>query len=172
MRKIRAAASGPPEAPRGRGAGAARPDTRSLRLDRQLCFSLYSAQHAMTRAYRPFLDALGLTYPQYLVLLALWQREDETVSALGERLCLDSGTLTPLLVRLASRGFIRREKGARDGREVRLRLTAAGRALEGRAVEVRARVMDTTGLSARGIEQLKVQLLGLRAHLLLGQRAA
>lgn len=139
--------------------------TDSLRLDRQLCFSLYSAQLAMTRAYRPLLEKLGLTYPQYLVLLALWERDGETVSALSERLCLDSGTLTPLLVRLQEQRLVRRERGAQDARQVLIHLTAAGRSLEERAVAVRTQVMDATGLSPRGLDDLKVQLLALRARL-------
>jgi DNA-binding MarR family transcriptional regulator len=147
------------------GGSTARAGTDSLRLDRQLCFSLYSAQLAMTRAYRPLLEKLGVTYPQYLVLLALWEREAETVSALGERLCLDSGTLTPLLVRLEERRLVRRQRSARDAREVLIHLTAAGRALEERAVEVRARVMDATGLSPRGLDDLKLRLLALRNRL-------
>ncbi len=146
--------------------------TDSLRLDRQLCFSLYSAQLAMTRAYRPLLKKLGLTYPQYLVLLALWERDAETVSAIGDRLCLESGTLTPLLLRLEGRRLVRRQRGAIDGRQVLITLTAAGRSLEGRAVEVRTRVMDGTGLSRRGLDQLKLQLLGLRARLSEAETAA
>jgi DNA-binding MarR family transcriptional regulator len=139
--------------------------TDSLRLDRQLCFSLYSAQLAMTRAYRPLLEGLGLTYPQYLVLLALWEGDGETVSGLSDRLCLDSGTLTPLLVRLEEQRLVRRERGAQDARQVLIHLTAAGRSLEERAVAVRTQVMDATGLSARGLDDLKVQLLALRARL-------
>lgn len=146
--------------------------TDSLRLDRQLCFSLYSAQLAMTRAYRPLLVRLGLTYPQYLVLLALWERDGETVSAIGERLCLDSGTLTPLLLRLEEQRLVRRRRGAVDGRQVLVHLTAAGRALERKAVAVRTRVMDTTGLSARGLADLKNELLALRARLDSGGGAA
>ena len=145
-----------------RGAGT---DRESLRLDRQLCFSLYSAQLAMTRTYRPLLEELGLTYPQYLVLLALWEEDGSTVSSLGERLCLDSGTLTPLLVRLEERRLVRRRRGAADAREVLIHLTALGRSLEERAVSVRSRVMGRTGLSRRGIDDLKSQLLALRARL-------
>ena len=157
----------------GAGAGSLRLEgTDSLRLDRQLCFSLYSAQLAMTRAYRPLLEKLGLTYPQYLVLLALWERDAETVSAIGERLCLDSGTLTPLLIRLQERHLVRRERGPQDGRQVLIHLTAAGRSLEERAVGVRRRVMDSTGLSPRGLDDLKTQLVGLRIRLSAVEAAA
>ena len=146
--------------------------TDSLRLDQQLCFSLYAAQLAMTRAYRPLLRELGLTYPQYLVLLALWEHDGETVSALGERLCLDSGTLTPLLVRLQEQALVDKRRGVVDGREVFVHLTARGRSLERRAVPVRTAVMDGTGLSPRGIDKLKAQLRALQARLTAAEAAS
>jgi DNA-binding MarR family transcriptional regulator len=109
-----------------------------LALDDQLCFALYAAQRALTRAYAPLLEPLGLTYPQYLALLVLWERDDVAVRELGARLALDSGTLTPLLKRLEERRLIARRRDPDDERVVRIRLTAAGKALraEARAVPV------------------------------------
>ena len=104
------------------------------RLDHQLCFALYAASLAMTKAYRPLLAPLGLTYPQYLVMLVLWEGDGLTVKQAGERLGLDSGTLTPLLKRLEAAGLLQRLRDAADERRVRLQLTAAGRALRARAV--------------------------------------
>ena len=98
------------------------PDIQAL--DQQLCFALYSASLAMTKVYKPLLDQLGLTYPQYLVLLALWEQDGQTVSGLGERLYLDSGTLTPLLKRMESAGWIERQRDATDERLVLIHLTA------------------------------------------------
>ena len=105
-------------------------------LDEQLCFALYSASRAVTRAYAPLLEPLGLTYPQYLVLLVLWERDGASVKQLGERLALDSGTLTPLLKRLAAQGLVQRRRGEDDERVVRIHLTAAGRALRSKARKV------------------------------------
>jgi DNA-binding MarR family transcriptional regulator len=107
-----------------------------LHLDDQLCFALYSASRALTRAYAPLLAPLGLTYPQYLVLLVLWERDGLPVNRLGERLALDSGTLTPLLKRLEHQGVVERRRGDDDERVVRIHLTAAGRALRGKARKV------------------------------------
>src|ERR1700733_13776837 len=94
----------------------------ALKLDSQLCFALYSTTHALTKAYAPLLERLGLTYPQYLVMLVLWESEGLTVKELGERLQLDSGTLTPLLKRLEAAGLVRRERDRRDERQVRIGL--------------------------------------------------
>ena len=101
----------------------------SLLLDDQLCFALYAASRAVTGLYRSLLDGLGLTYPQYLVMLVLWEGAELTVSELGERLYLDSATLTPLLKRLQSAGLVTRTRGASDERQVLIALTPAGRAL-------------------------------------------
>src|SRR5690349_9051070 len=98
-----------------------------LALDRQLCFALYSASLAMTRLYKPLLEPLGLTYPQYLVMLALWEDAGHSVGSLGDRLALDSGTLTPLLKRLESMGLVDRVRDPADERRVLVHLTAAGR---------------------------------------------
>ena len=107
-----------------------------LQLDDQLCFALYSASRAVIRSYAPLLDPLGLTYPQYLVLLVLWQRDGVAVHQLGERLALDSGTLTPLLKRLEQQGLVERRRGEDDERVVRIHLTPAGRALRGKARKI------------------------------------
>ncbi len=107
-----------------------------LRLDVQLCFALYSASRALIRAYGPLLEPLGLTYPQYLVLLALWQEDGLSVKSLGERLGLDSATLTPLLKRLEHQGVVERRRDEHDQRVVRIHLTDAGRALRAKARRV------------------------------------
>jgi len=112
-----------------------------LRLDQQLCFPLYAASNLMTRLYRPLLDELGLTYPQYLAMLVLWEASPSTVSALGERLLLDSGTLTPLLKRLESAGLVCRTRDAADERRVLVSLTAEGLALRSRAEGVPHRLV-------------------------------
>jgi DNA-binding MarR family transcriptional regulator len=110
--------------------------TRSTvpKIDQMLCFAVYSAGHAFTRFYKPRLDALDLTYPQYLVLLVLWEKDDITVKGLGDRLFLDSGTITPLVKRLEARGLVVRRRDEDDERQVRITLTEAGRALEDKAM--------------------------------------
>ncbi|RYF69535.1 MAG: MarR family transcriptional regulator [Comamonadaceae bacterium] len=107
-----------------------------LQLDHQLCFAMYSASLAMTRLYKPLLDDLRITYPQYLVMLALWERDDLMVSELGAQLSLDSGTLTPLLKRLEASGLVSRLRDAADERRVRISLTGAGRNLKVRAAGI------------------------------------
>ncbi|MBM0257980.1 MarR family winged helix-turn-helix transcriptional regulator [Micromonospora sp. 4G55] len=122
--------------------------TDDLVLRRQVCFALYAASRALTDVYRPILDEVGLTYPQYLVLLVLWEREDApTVSELGAALRLDSGTLSPLLKRLEAAGFVVRSRSARDERRVEVGLTADGRALRQRMDEVPLQVARATGLT-------------------------
>jgi MarR family transcriptional regulator, organic hydroperoxide resistance regulator len=106
---------------------------QALRLDNQLCFALYSASLAMTKLYKPLLDELDITYPQYLVLLVLWENDGLTVSELGERLFLDSGTLTPLLKRMESADLLSRLRDTQDERRVLIRLSASGRKLKARA---------------------------------------
>lgn len=117
---------------------ATNPSDASLLLDNQLCFAMYSTSLAMTKLYKPLLAELGLTYPQYLVMLVLWEQDDVTVSALGERLFLDSGTLTPLLKRLEAAGLLVRNRSAQDERRVQISLTAAGNALKTLAAKVPA----------------------------------
>lgn len=116
-----------------------------LELDRQLCFALYRAQRAVTRAYAPLLEPLGLTYPQYLVFLKLWEQDGIGVNELGGCLALDSGTLTPLLKRLEQRGLIERRRDAGDERFVRLYLTPEGRALRTKAKKVPAALAELAG---------------------------
>lgn len=115
------------------------------RLDAQLCFALYSASRAFTRAYGPLLEPLGLTYPQYIVMLVLWEKDDLSVSELGDRLALDSGTLTPLLKRLEDAGLVERRRDPSDERVVRVRLTRAGAKLEERAASVPTELMRRAG---------------------------
>ncbi|KUI30164.1 MarR family transcriptional regulator [Mycobacterium sp. IS-1742] len=127
----------------------------ALRLDQHLCFALYSATRAMTAAYRPVLTELNLTYPQYLVLLVLWEEGPVTVGRLGERLHLDSGTLSPLLKRLEANGFLERRRSRADERQVEIVLTDAGRALEERAQCIPEELFRTTGLSVADAERLR-----------------
>jgi DNA-binding MarR family transcriptional regulator len=142
------------------------------RLDRQLCFALYSSSLQMTKLYKPVLAPLGLTYPQYLVLLVLWehdaqpkaQREPIGVGELGQRLYLDSGTLTPLLKRMEIAGLVARTRAAGDERRVALSLTDAGRALQRRAVGVPQQVACATGCKLTEISELTTRLQQLRDH--------
>ena len=116
----------------------------TLRLEEQLCFALYSASRAVTSAYRPLLDELDLTYPQYLVLLVLWEDDACTIGQLGDRLHLDSGTLSPLIKRLEAAGLVRRQHSNADERRVDVTLTAEGRALEDRAACIPERLLGST----------------------------
>ena len=116
-----------------------------LRLDRQLCFALYSASRAITRAYAPLLEPLGLTYPQYITLLVLWEEDGISVKHLGKRLGLDSATLTPMLKRLEHQGSILRRRDPDDERVVRIGLTRSGRALEAKARRVPAALVCRAG---------------------------
>jgi len=136
-----------------------------LALDRQLCFALYAASLAMTKVYKPLLSPLGLTYPQYLVMLVLWEGDGITVSQLGARLTLDSGTLTPLLKRLEALALVQRLRDAADERRVLLRLTTAGRALRAQALAVPQAIACATACDLQQISQLSTQLRQLRAQL-------
>lgn len=133
-----------------------------LLLDRQLCFALYSASLAMTKLYKPLLDPLGLTYPQYLVMLVLWERDGITVSQLGERVALDSGTLTPLLKRLEASNLVHRLRDSADERRVLLQLTAAGRALKTKALVVPEQVARASGCDLDELAALTARLKALR----------
>ena len=137
----------------------------ALRLDRQLCFALYSASLAMTKVYKPLLASLGLTYPQYLAMLVLWERDDRSVSELGEALRLDSGTLTPLLKRLEASGLVARSRAADDERRVQITLTAAGRRLKSRARGIPGHVMGATQCSLGELSGMTRQLQALRDRL-------
>ena len=138
----------------------------ALLLDNQLCFALYSTSLAMTKLYKSLLVPLGLTYPQYLVMLVLWERDGMMVSELGERLYLDSGTLTPLLKRMEAAGLIARVRDVADERRVHITLTAAGRKLKGLAAEVPLCVARTVKGSLPELTQLTQQVQGLRQRLL------
>jgi DNA-binding MarR family transcriptional regulator len=137
----------------------------ALALDAQLCFALYSASLAMTKRYREPLQALGLTYPQYLVMLALWEQDGLSVSELGERLFLDSGTLTPLLKRLAAAQLLERHRAAVDERRVLVMLTPAGRALRRRALPIPAAQAEATGCATDELATLTAALHRLRDDL-------
>ena len=134
------------------------PATDWLRLDQQICFSLNAASRAFGGVYRVILKDLGLTYPQYLVMLVLWEHGDLPVKKLGEHLRLDSGTLSPLLKRLESGGLVRRERSVRDERSVEVRLTEEGVALRERALEVPRRIVAATSLDVDGIRELRARL--------------
>lgn len=146
----------------GPGPGAA---DDPLALERFLCFALYSASHAFGRVYKPLLDEIGLTYPQYLVMVALWGEDDRTVGSIGDALSLDSNTLTPLLKRLESAGLVGRARDKADERQVRIRLTDAGRALRERALGIPRCIGEATGLDARTLADLTGQLAELRRAL-------
>jgi DNA-binding MarR family transcriptional regulator len=133
-----------------------------LRLDNQLCFAVYSASLAMTKLYKPLLDKLKLTYPQYLVMLVLWERDGLMVSELGERLSLDSGTLTPLLKRLEANGLVARIRDVADERRVHVSLTTAGRRLKARAASVPACLMAASQCSIEELVALTQQIQQLR----------
>lgn len=129
-----------------------------LMLDHQLCFALYAATHAITRSYRPMLGEIGLTYPQYLVLLALLRFEPQTVQGLARALQLDAGTLTPLLKRLAGAGLVSRERSAEDERVVHVSLTAQGRGLRRELSRIQQQVACRTGLAAAEMAALRATL--------------
>jgi MarR family transcriptional regulator, organic hydroperoxide resistance regulator len=139
--------------------------TGALALGNQLCFAFYSVSHAFSRAYRQFLDPLGLTYPQYVVLLVLWEQDDLTVKEIGDRLFLDSGTLTPLLKRLEAAGHIRRTRDRKDERQVRISLTEAGHSLREKAEEIPKQVGCVLGLSFDEVRTLTEQVAKLRGRL-------
>jgi DNA-binding MarR family transcriptional regulator len=131
-----------------------------------LCFAVYSAGHAFNRVYKPLLDGLGLTYPQYLVMVALWSRNDQTVGDLGDTLFLESSTLTPLLKRLEGVGYVTRERDPADERQVRVRLTRAGTALRAKARDIPACILEQTGLSIGELDRLQAEVSKLRKNLL------
>ncbi len=139
------------------------PDTPqpSVELDDQLCFALYAASRAVTARYRPMLDKMGLTYPQYLVMMLLWEEDGQTVGQLGGRLALDSGTLSPLLKRLTAAGLVTRQRRVDDERSVSIQLTAAGRELESNAMEVSRDIIGALGLTIAEFDHLKGELRAL-----------
>jgi len=136
-----------------------------LQVDQHLCFALYSANLAMHKVYRQLLAELEITYPQYLVMLVLWNQDDVTVSEIGEQLFLDSATLTPLLKRLEAAGLLRRQRSRRDERQVVVTLTDEGRALRKRAQSIPEAVRCATACDDDTLIALKNQLDDLRTNL-------
>ena len=161
--------SPPHQAPAGSPAKP-RESTRAagLFLDNQLCFSLYATSLAMTKVYRPLLAPLGLTYPQYVVMLALWEHGELTVGGLGERVALDSGTLAPLVRKLVSLGLVQRQRSASDDRSVLISLTSAGARMSQRAHGVHAQIACATQCTEAELNVLTRSLQTLRASLLIG----
>jgi MarR family transcriptional regulator, organic hydroperoxide resistance regulator len=136
-----------------------------LMLGNQLCFAIYSTAHAFNRVYKPLLDRLGLTYPQYLVMLVLWERDGIAVKEIGERLFLDSGTLTPLLKRLEAAHLIRRTRSSEDERQVLIALTAQGQTLREKARTVPVAILSASGCSIAELSNLRKSLVALRDQL-------
>lgn len=148
-----------------------------LKLDHQLCFALYAASNAMTRLYRDRLEPLGLTYPQYLVMLVLWEQDGLTVKSplsvkgLGERLHLDSGTLTPMLKRMEQAGLLNRQRAAGDERQVVVSLTDDGRALKTAVADMHAGLTCLLPLDMADLGRLRTELRGLAAGLIAADTA-
>jgi DNA-binding MarR family transcriptional regulator len=132
------------------------------KLANQLCFAVYSTAHAFNRIYKPLLDPLGLTYPQYLVMLILWDEDEVTVKELGQRLHLDSGTLTPLLKRLEAAGLLTRRRSAADERRVVIALTEAGQELNQKAAAIPRELLCATGLDLAALARMREELVALR----------
>lgn len=143
-----------------------------LALDEFLCFAIYSAGHAFNQFYRPLLDELGLTYPQYLAMVTLWSMDDQTVKEIGQALFLESNTLTPLLKRLETLGLISRTRDPSDERQVRVRLTEEGRALRVRAAAVPACIAGAVGLPKARIQALLNEISEIRGRLVAQETAS
>ncbi|GAB5095356.1 MarR family transcriptional regulator [Caballeronia sp. LP006] len=141
------------------------PDDFPLELDQQICFALYSTSLAMTKTYKPMLDKLGLTYPQYLAMLVLWESDNLTVKEIAARLSLDSATLTPLLKRLEAQGYVVRMRGVEDERQVHVRLTAQGRSLRQSARAIPPEIFCAAGSDVDELVRLRSDLVRLRASL-------
>ena len=141
------------------------PALNMLALDKQFCFALYSASHAMTKTYKPMLDRIGLTYPQYLVMLVLWEQDAILVKDIGARLFLDSGTLTPLLKRLEANGLLSRNRDPHDERQVRIVLSTEGRALRRQAEAIPAQVLCASGQELGDLGRMRGELSTVRDDL-------
>lgn len=137
----------------------------TARLDDFLCFSIYAAEHAFSRTYKPLLAELGLTYPQYLVMTLLWEEDDQSVGQLGAKLSLESSTLTPLLKRLEAEGRLTRHRDKQDERVVRVKLTSAGDKLRERAAKIPACILSATGMSLDELGKLREQIIQLTKRL-------
>ncbi|MCO5731906.1 MarR family winged helix-turn-helix transcriptional regulator [Rhizobium sp. SSA_523] len=138
----------------------------TIRLEQMLCFALYGTAHAFSRAYKPLLEPLGLTYPQYLVMISLWERDGQPVKALSDALGLDSGTLSPLLKRLEQAGLLARARAKADERQVLITLTQTGRALQEKAAEITPAIARATGCSLDEVVALRDRLMELQANLI------
>jgi DNA-binding MarR family transcriptional regulator len=136
-----------------------------LKLDNQLCFALYAASKEITRLYKPFLDKLGITYTQYITLLVLWEKDNITVKELGERLYLDSGTLTPLLKKLEAMAIVKRVRDTKDERNVYVELTDSGKELKEKAMDIPHKMFCSIGLGPEEAISLKENLQGLLKNL-------
>ena len=130
-----------------------------------LCFGLYAGNHAMNRVYQPLLKALGLTYPQYLVMVMLWAHDDQSVGELGRKLYLESNTLTPMLKRLEALGYVSRGRDPQDERQVRIRLTKQGKALQTEAACIPPEIIEATGMSIEELKGLVRKIDSLRSNL-------
>jgi DNA-binding MarR family transcriptional regulator len=144
---------------------ASTPPNIPFELDEQLCFALYSTSLAMTKAYKPLLDRVGLTYPQYITMLVLWETNDLTVKQLAERLNLDPATMTPLLKRLETQGVVKRIRGVEDERQVHIHLTDSGRALKEAIRDVPGEILCASGSDLDALLKLRGELVKLRASL-------
>ena len=142
-----------------------KPSAEMLKLDHQLCFALYSSSLAMTKLYKPLLDPLGLTYPQYLVMLVLWEQDGVAVKEIGERLFLDSGTLTPLLKRLEAAELVKRTRSTEDERQVLIALTPKGEALREKARAVPQSILAASACSVGELMAMKNEIVALRDRL-------
>ncbi|MFT6669715.1 MAG: DNA-binding MarR family transcriptional regulator [Afipia broomeae] len=142
-----------------------------MKIDNFVCFALYSAGHAFTRLYKPLLDPLGLTYPQYLVMAVLWEKDGRTVGEIGEKLLLESSTLTPLLKRLETAGMVRRTRDQDDERVVRIQLTPKGAELKQKAIEIPRAIGCSTNLTIPEVMKLTDDIKALREKLLAAQAA-
>ena len=137
----------------------------SLMLDNQLCFALHSTSLLMTKVYKPLLQALGLTYPQYLAMMVLWEEDGLTVGEISSRLLTDPGSLTPLLKRLEAEGLLSRMRSREDERVVVVELTAAGRALQEKAMGIPQCILGASGLELEQLRKLQADLIALRSNL-------
>ncbi|WP_346909620.1 MarR family transcriptional regulator [uncultured Roseibium sp.] len=140
--------------------------TGDIPLSQFLCFSLYSANHAMHRVYKPLLQKIGLTYPQYLAMVALWEQDGQLVGEIGARLHLESNTVTPLLKRLESLSFVTRVRDDKDERQVRIRLTEKGTALKEDTTDFASCILAASGISVDDLRDLQARITALRDNLL------
>ena len=140
-------------------------ESKNLKLENQLCFALYAASLSMSKAYKPYLEEAGLTYPQYLVMLVLWENDHQSVSEIGERLFLDSGTLTPLLKRLEAASYVQRSRDTHDERRVLVNLTTTGKNLKRKILPLPNKMLQATQCSRSNAMQLAQALNDLRDNL-------